>query len=106
MVEQWPALRSYFASTEDQLVVVRRTVQRLDDPTLKLYFLFLKEVLPLFNRFNLLFQSEKPLLHVLHQELIILYKKFILKFVREEVVDAHCHNIIELDVNDTSIQLC
>ena len=100
MVEQWPALRSYFASTDEQLVVVQRTLQRLDNPILKLYFLFLDEILPLFSRFNQLFQSERQLLHVLHSELIVLYKKYLLKFVREEVVDAHAHNILELDVEN------
>ena len=105
MVEQWPALRSFFASTDERLVVVQRTLERLDNPTLKLYFLFLDEVLPLFNCFNQLFQSERPLLHVLHSELIVLYKKFLLKFIQEEVVEAHAHNILELDVEDECVQL-
>uniref|UniRef100_A0A1X7TZY3 HAT C-terminal dimerisation domain-containing protein n=1 Tax=Amphimedon queenslandica TaxID=400682 RepID=A0A1X7TZY3_AMPQE len=98
MVEQWLALRSYFASTDERLVIVQRTLKRLDNPILKLYFLFLDEILPLFSRFNQLFLSERPLLHVLHSELIVLYKKYLLKFVKEEVVDAHAHNILELDV--------
>lgn len=102
MVEQWPAVRSFFASTEEQLVVVERILQWLDQPILKLYFLFLKEILPLFNRFNLLFQSERPLIHVLHSELTILYKKFLLKFICEETVDAHSHSILELDFEDTT----
>ena len=88
MVEQWPAVRSIFASTEERLVVVERILQRLDQPILKLYFLFLKEILPLFN---LLFQYERPLIHVLHSELTILYEKFLLKFICEETVDAHSH---------------
>ena len=105
MVEQWPALYSFFASTDERLVIVQRTLERLDNPNLKLYFLFLNEVLPLFNRFNQLFQSERPLLHVLHSELIVLYKKFLLKFIQEKVVEPHAHNILELDVEDESIQL-
>ena len=55
MVEQWPALRSFFASTDEKLVIVQRTLERLDNPVLKLYFLFLDAILPLFNRFNQLF---------------------------------------------------
>ena len=105
MVEQWPALCSFFASTDERLVIVQRTLERLDNPNLKLYFLFLNEVLPLFNYFNQLFQSERPLLHVLHSEFIVLYKKFLLKFIQEKVVEAHAHNILELDVEDESIQL-
>ena len=105
MVEQWPALYSFFASTDERLVIVQRTLERLDNPNLKLYFLFLNEVLPLFNRFNQLFQSERPLLHVLHSEFIVLYKKFLLKFIQEKVVEAHGHKILELDVEDESIQL-
>ena len=105
MVQQWPALRSFFASTDERLVVVQRILQQLDNPTFKLYFLFLDEVLPLFSHFNQLFQSERPLLHVLYSELIILYKKFLLKFIQEEVVEAHAHNILELDVEEKDLQL-
>ena len=105
MVEQWPALHSFFSSTDERLVIVQRTLERLDNPNLKLYFLFLSEVLPLSNRFNQLFQSVRPLLHVLHSELIVLYKKFLLKFIQEKVVEAHAHNILELDMEDESIQL-
>lgn len=94
------ALRSYFASTEERLVVVQRILQNLDKPTLKLYFLFLNEVLPLFNRFNQLFQSERPLLHILHSELIILYKKFLMKFIKQEAVEVHTHNILELNIEE------
>ena len=86
-------------------MIVQRTLERLDNRNLKLYFLFLNKVLPLFNHFNQLFQSERPLLHVLHSELIVLYKKFLLKFIQEKVVEAHAHNILELDVEDESIQL-
>ena len=57
----------------ERLVVVQRTLERLDNPTLKLYFLFLDEVLPLFNHFNKLLQSEWPLLHVLHSGLIVVF---------------------------------
>ena len=105
MVEQWPALLSFFSSTDERLVIVQRTLECLDNPNLKLYFLFLSEVLPLSNRFNQLFQSVRPLLHVLHSELIVLYKKFLLKFIQDKVVEAHAHNILELDVEDESIQL-
>ena len=105
MVQQWPALRSFFASTDERLVVVQRILQRLDNPTFKLYFLFLDEVLPLFSRFNQSFQSERPLPHVLYSELIVLYKKFLLKFIQEEVVEAHAHNILELDVEEKDLQL-
>ena len=87
-------------------MVVQRILKRLDDPIMKLYFLFLDKILPLFSRFNQLFQSERPLLHVLHSELIVLYKKFLLKFIQAEVVEAHAHNILELDVEDGDIQLC
>ena len=86
-------------------MIVQRTLERLANPNLKLYFLFLNEVLPLFNRFNQLFQSVRSLLHVLHSELIVLYKKFLLKFIQEKVVEAHAHNILELDVEDESIHL-
>ena len=89
MTEQWPGIRSFFASTE-RLVVVERILQRLDKPILKLYFLL----------FNLLFQSERPLIH--DSELTILYKKFLLKFIYEETVDAHSHSILELDFEDTT----
>ena len=54
-LEQWPALTSYFTSEADNRTA-EKIQERLADHEMKLYFLFLQVQLPIFNKFNLLFQ--------------------------------------------------
>ena len=54
-LEQWPALTSYFLSEADNNKA-QKIQERLLDHEMKLYFMFLHVQLPIFNKFNLLFQ--------------------------------------------------
>ncbi len=79
VVEQWPALEAYFqeASETHRLVSACNTYAALKKPIVKLYYHFLKFVLPKFTHFNKLFQSETPNLHFLTSYLASTYKAFL-----------------------------
>ena len=65
------------------------------------YFLFLDTVLPLFTKFNMLFQAVNPVIHMLYSDCQLLFKQFICSYVKTEVVDS-CINISDLDFACTS----
>ena len=74
--EQWDALELFFANAalRDRLVAAENVAKALKSPIFKMYFQFLDYVLPKFTK---LFQSEKPNLHCLAQELASLYKSLL-----------------------------
>ena len=78
-LEQWDALESFFADAaeKEQLVAAENVASTLKNPIVKLYFQFLDYVLPMFTKFNRLFQSEYPNLHCLTRELVTLYKSLL-----------------------------
>lgn len=63
ILEQWTALQLYFQSKylEERLLAAEQIHNSLNDPFVKLYFLFLNFVLPKVNILNQYFQSEKVL---------------------------------------------
>ena len=90
IVEQWPALVSYFQSIDEaeRFSSVEKITTLLFKPSTLLYFLFLKDVLPLFTAFNLIFQSEKPSIHVVHEEMVLLLRNFYSRFIKNDVLSA------------------
>ena len=79
---QWEALRPYFLSEfEDDNSLGANTVTRevrlarkFDDPFSKLNVLFVQSVMPVFDHFNTFLQSEEPLVHLLHETTVKLYR--------------------------------
>ena len=55
ILEQWSALSSYFQSCEERSGRVIRVTAGLLNPVNKCYYHLLSALLPLFNRFNVLF---------------------------------------------------
>jgi hypothetical protein len=49
---------------------VERVHNLLSSPKSKLYCLFLKQSIPLFDKFNTFMQNDKPLIHVLRREVL------------------------------------
>lgn len=89
LLEQWPALVGYFDSLdgkEGMLDSVERIRSTLHSDAAKLYFLFLQAVLPRFNKFNVMFQKEKPIIHKLYPEICVLLRQFIASFVQFELL--------------------
>ena len=79
VLEQWSALEAFFESSSesDRLVSSQSILAALKNPVFKLYYYFLKYVLPKFTKFNQLYQSEKPNIHFVAQSLTVTYKAFL-----------------------------
>lgn len=95
ILEQWEALRLFFidfttnrahrarADVRNRAVFI---LEKLNNPFYKLYFCFLEWSLPLFNKFNLEFQSEKVVVHNLHEKIRSLYQEILLRYLQREYV--------------------
>ena len=75
MYEQWPALVKYFeaASKDDHVQSSKTILTALKDPVFKMYFAFLKYILPLVTKANELFQSESAQIQSARRALVKLY---------------------------------
>ncbi|KAF0289875.1 hypothetical protein FJT64_011879 [Amphibalanus amphitrite] len=75
MFEQWPALVKYFeaASKDDHVQSSKTILAALKDPVFKMYFAFLKYILPLVTKANELFQSESAQIQSVRRALVKLY---------------------------------
>ncbi|CAG5090686.1 Similar to ZNF862: Zinc finger protein 862 (Homo sapiens) [Cotesia congregata] len=56
-------------------------LQQLNDPIIKLYYHFLEWILPKFSSLNKLFQSEKPLITVVHKTMSSTYVELLKNFM-------------------------
>ena len=79
VIEQWPALESYFENSaeRDRLLASQHIYHALKNPIIKLYFHFLRFALPKFTNFNKLFQSQTPNINFLTTYLVSTYKAFL-----------------------------
>lgn len=68
LLEQYHALQLYFrdAVFSHRILAAETILEKLNDPTNKMYLQFLEFILPLFNDLNKRMQSEKPQIHTLH----------------------------------------
>ena len=108
---QWEALRSYFLSEfeEDNSLgantVTRevRLARKFDDPFSKLYVLFVQSVMPVFDHFNTFLQSEEPLIHLLHESTVKLYRALLSRFIKSEVI-ANTNDILSINIEESKNQ--
>ena len=107
VLEQWQALEEYFkeASESSRLVSSCTVYAALKNPIVKLYYQFLKFVLPKFTNFNKLFHSEMPNIHFLTSYLSSTYKGFLSCFLSstyirsmslEKIDPESCENLLPL----------
>ena len=84
VIEQWNPLKLYFNALEaiEKLPTILQIVKKLNDPSIFLFLHFLKDILPNLAKFNVLFQDEKPTIHLVHSKLDVLYK---------EILGMFCH---------------
>lgn len=72
---------------------------------MKVEFVFLIELEPLFNRFLKLFEKEEPLIHLLHEEMVELIKSFMRKFLKSDCFENNsCSSLEKLDVSKVENQ--
>ena len=108
VLEMWDPLCSYFRSHPD--VDKPGKVKTIDDllsqPLMKAWLLFLSNILALFDRFNIFFQtSSTSTIHKLHGESERLLKKVLAFFIQPQVLLAGACPIPELAYMDPSYQL-
>lgn len=108
LLEQYNALRLYFtdAVVSERLLACENILQKLNDPTTKLYLQFLEYVLPIFNMLNKQMQSESPQIHILRKSVIRSYTTILECYLQDDYVQntpvetinpRDPHNFKELD---------
>ena len=84
IVQRWDTRYSYFNSHE-QVERDSKIAQMLQTHLFELYCLLLAAVLPSFNKFNLFFQEDSPVLYRLYSEQDDLLKGFLAKYIKATV---------------------
>nr|XP_050051083.1 uncharacterized protein LOC126547226 [Dermacentor andersoni] len=86
LLEQMPALILFFkkAATDDRLLAVEAILEKLTDPSTKLYLEFLEYVLPFFTNLNKELQSEETRIHLLHEKVSAMLKCILECYISSE----------------------
>ncbi|XP_056441350.1 uncharacterized protein LOC130378664 [Gadus chalcogrammus] len=61
-------------------------------------------VLPTFQVFLKKLQHEKPMLHVLHAEMVLLVRELLSKFMKPEAISMRVNDLLKLDVQNRELQ--
>lgn len=88
LLQQYPAIKSYFNSqnqTNQKIVYITRM---LSNPMTEVYCLFLQSVIPLFDTFNTVMQTESPMIHTLHISIIELLKDILSRFIKVAIIKS------------------
>uniref|UniRef100_H3AMP9 HAT C-terminal dimerisation domain-containing protein n=1 Tax=Latimeria chalumnae TaxID=7897 RepID=H3AMP9_LATCH len=86
LLQQWPALKSYFSSKSQKEERVRMLKKSLSSPQCHLYCSFLQSVIPIFDKFNLLMQAEVPMVHAIHPAILNLARGLLGRFLKPVIV--------------------
>lgn len=106
LLHHWPALQSYFNSHEDveKPGRVKRCASYLSNPEMRLYFNFISFILQPLNDFNTMFQADESRIGYLKDEITILLRKFMGKFVKAKVIQS-AEDLTDVPFKDTECQL-
>lgn len=90
ILEQWQPLELFFtrAALEDNLQSAKTILHALKNPIYKIYFSFLSYILELINKLNVLFQSEKVLIHRLLPEVKKIYKIILNNYLLRDYIES------------------
>ena len=92
--DQFPVLLQYFKKLleEDRKIKgnerYRRIMSFLTSPETMIQLYFLESLKPVFDQFLQLFQTEGPLIHILHQSVLQLLKQVMFRFLKQSVVQG------------------
>ncbi|KAK3931743.1 Zinc finger protein 862, partial [Frankliniella fusca] len=83
ILEQWDHLKAYFQLKvlDARVIAATNVLNYMNDPTTKQYYHFLQWALPRFVDLNELFQSDRPLITIVHKKMCAAYKHLILAFM-------------------------
>ncbi|KAL1475024.1 hypothetical protein MTO96_037591 [Rhipicephalus appendiculatus] len=102
IVEQFEALRVFFLKKRAVRTVASTRHERLPaafcDKSLQVNLLFIKNAAKLFQNYETLFQNTEPLLHILYEEMVVLVKQVLGRFMRQDSFAKLCG--VELKVLD------
>ena len=107
-IEMWEPLLSYFTSHPEveKAGRVRTNYCNLSDPFNKLWMLFLRNVLTIFDTYNTYFQTSKmATIHKLHSHSERLLKSVLTYFVKPSVIRAKVNDLTDIDYSNTRNQL-
>ena len=108
ILEMWDLLCSYFISHPDveKPGKVKTIEGLLRQPLTKAWLLFLSNILPVFDKLNVFFQtSSTSTIHKLHGESECLLKKVLSFFIQPQVLLSGSHTITEVAYMDPNCQL-
>ena len=97
-----PLVRFFSGSARHSGSKVASIQASLSDPKTKYFLTFLAEVLKPLQEFELLFQRERPQIHLLHKHLQDLIKRWLLRFTRPECLPD---KFWKVDLTDPSVWL-
>ena len=111
---QWDSLESYFLSDfhldddpiennpDEKPSREKRLVNAFKQPVSKLYAMFVKSVIPIFDSFNNFLQAEEPLIHILYYSTLCLYHSLLSKFIELEVI-SESDDVLSTDLEDPAV---
>ena len=110
--EQFPALLEYFNKLPevDKKIKANDEYKRImsiltsAEIIFQLYFL-LQDVKPAFDRFLEVFQTEGPLIHVLHLSVLLLLKQLMQRLLKVECIGKTVTELLCLDAKQVDLQL-
>lgn len=106
LLEQWEALKLFFSDMwlSEKLVSAELIFNSLCDPYMKLYYYFLDWVLPKFTTFNKYFQTDRPVITVLHEKVSLLFKDLLLSFMKRDYVMKTELSLIDPNRSDRQLR--
>ena len=114
VLRQYDALKSYFSSCLSEKKASDKNkkkskmailAEQLNDPITKLYMLFLHSVLPVFDSFTALLESEEPLIHKVRECIMKLVKELLGRFVNMQYIHEATDPLLDIDYEDPTVQL-
>lgn len=90
LLEQMPVLILFFkrAATEDRLLAAEMILEKLKDPSTRLYLEFLEYVLPLFTNLNKEMQSEDTRIYLFQGKVSGMLKSILELYIKPEYLEA------------------
>ena len=112
VLRHYDALKSYFSScltekkTSDKNKKKTKMpilAEQLNDPITKVYLLFRHIVLPVFDSFTALLESEEPLIHKVRECIMELVKELLGRFVNMQCIHEARDSLLDIDFGDPTV---
>ncbi len=102
-LKKYAGLKSYFLSEEFADARFQRLVKAFENPLTEVVLFFHQATIPLFTSFNMLLQSEEPLVHRIHNSVTRLGKTLANRIIKSSIMKESTLTLIDLE--DQSIYI-